>query len=305
MVARRRTVFPGVSQDATRELIGLQEDLQRDTADVRKEAIGSSTDAKTESGYAAKFNEVVPVRFPAAGGSIVFPAAGIGTGLRWIEVLVLAGSGPVTIAPTSLQVDGAATVTLTTAGRYAFRSDGLSSWWRATSGSGGGGGGGENLAATLAIGNASGANNIQVDASQHINFGAAGPATSNPQIRSGDATFRIRGGGNLFAFADGAAGIAALVSTADSSLALVQAQGAGSSAHLQSLSGPAIVEGGTTLTLSSGAIQRVVVSAAGEWTTPPGSSGQVWTHQGAGAPPIWAAAGGGGTDPRIFSWWGV
>jgi hypothetical protein len=296
MAARRRTVFPGVSQDATKELIGLQDDQQRESAALRQEAIGSTTDTKTASGYAAKFNETVRVLFPAGGGSVVFPAAAVGSVNRWIEVIVLAGSGPVKIVPESKQVDGAANVTLTTAGRYAWKSDGLASWWRLSGSSGGGGGGGgENLAATLALGNATGANNVQVDVAQHVNFGLAGPATSNPQIRSGDATFRIRGAGNVFVISD--SGLAGMASTSATGTALVQAQGA---------SGVAQMDSANLLALSTGGISRVVIASTGEWTTPAGSSGQVLTHQGPGVPPIWAAAGGGGgTDPRIFAWFGV
>jgi hypothetical protein len=452
MAARRRTQFPGVSQDATRELIGLQDDLQRDTTALRQETVGSTTDTKT-AGYSARLNEAVRVLMPAAGGTIVFPEAGTATVDKWIDVLVLAGSGPVKVAPTGKQVDGSATVTLTTAGRYSFRSDGISSWWRATNGvsggglspvadetvlanvtgavavpvavalsslagsglvwnsalnqfeaSGGGGGapvgaqyivgtadgtltservatdsseidvtigastatwaliaasvlngklaamaantikgnntgasstpldltvaqttamldvftsslkglapasgggttnflradgtwavpaggggGGENLAATLAIGNSTGANNIQVDAGQHVNFGAAGPATGAPQLRSGDTPFRMRGSGQVIITADGNA--AALNCEGNSGNAAVQAFGTNSIVSLSALDPTSLVR------ISTGGVTRLIIAGNGEWTTPAGSAGQVLTHQGAGVPPLWAAPSGGG-----------
>lgn len=131
----------------------------------------------------------------------------------------------------------------------------------------------------LAIGNSSGANDVQIDASQHLNFGATGPTTSNPQIRSGDDTFRIRGSGNVFVLADGS--IAALASTAASSTAVLQAQGTGSTAQ---------VSGAESVVIDTGGSVRLEVTVDGAWELAgdPGASGEVLTSQGAGAPPIWA-----------------
>lgn len=147
----------------------------------------------------------------------------------------------------------------------------------------------------LGAGNHSGPNNGFVDVGQFINFGLAGPTTSNPQIRSGDATFRIRGGNNVAVLADN--GAATLISTAGGQAA-VQAQGATQPVLLSSVSGPANIEGATQLALRTGGspADRVVIGSTGEWTTPAGSSGQVWTHQGAGTPPIWATPAGASTQ---------
>lgn len=133
----------------------------------------------------------------------------------------------------------------------------------------------------LAIGNSSGANDVQIDVGQHLNLGATGPTTSDPQIRSGDATFRIRGGGNTFVLADGS--VAALASTTAGSTALLQAQGAGSVAQ---------VSGGGSVVIDSGGSVRLEFTSAGAWEldgTDPGASGEVLTSAGAGAPPVWAA----------------
>lgn len=293
MAARRRTSFPGLPQDAQRELIGLQDGLLQDTADLRSEAVGRTTDTKTST-YSARFNEAIRVAFPAAGGSIILPSAGVATADKWIEILLLTGSGPCKVVPDSLLVDGAATVTLTTAGRYAYRSDGISSWWRAPS-SGGGGGGGESLAATLAIGNTSGANNMVMDAGRFIQLGAVGPVTGAPQLRSGDATFRMRGSGQVVITGDTNA---ALNSEGAVGLAVVQAFGAGGNVRLAAMNATG------TCSLATNSVDRLVIAPSGEWTNPAGAVGQVLTHNGA-APPIWAAAAGGGTDPRIFAWFGV
>jgi hypothetical protein len=294
LATRRRTSFPGLPQDAQRELIGLQDGLLQDTADLRSEAVGRTTDTKTAT-YSARFNEAIRVAFPAAGGSIIFPSAGVATADKWIEVLLLTGSGPCKVVPESLLVDGAATVTLTTAGRYAYRSDGISSWWRAPSG-GGGGGGGEDLAATLALGNTSGANDMIISAGRFIQLGAVGPVAGAPQLRSGDAVFRMRGSGTVVVTGEASA---ALNSEGAGGQALLQAFGLGGNvgAFAQNATG--------TCALGTNSTNRLVIASTGEWTTPAGAAGQVLTHQGAGVPPIWAAAGGGGTDPRIFAWFGV
>lgn len=279
MPARRRTTFPGLPQDAVTELVGMQDGLQKDTADLRAATVGSTTDTKT-SGYNARFNEAIRVQFPAAGGTLTFPAAATASVDRWIEVLLL-GGGACKVQPTSGLVQGAASESLTTAGRYMYRSDGLNSWWRA--GSSGGGGGGS-WSASLAIGATSGANNPIVDVGQFMQFGLVGPTTSSPQIRSGDANLRIRG--------------SAIVSVGGVSGASLFTTGAGAPVEVGSDAGT------VNITTNAGTV-RLAIANTGEWTTPAGSSGQVLTHQGAGVPPVWAAAAGGGTDPRIFAWFGV
>jgi hypothetical protein len=164
-------------------------------------------------------------------------------------------------------------------------------------------GGGEDLAKTLRIGNSTGALPIQVDVGQHVNFGVAGPTTSTPQIRSGDATFRIRGGGNVFVLAD--AGVAAVAAVGAAGTALLQAQGAGGNATVQALSGiatldgssaanvisagPVSLSGATGATIATGGVNRVVINTGGEWATPAGVAGQHWVHRGPNTPPVWAS----------------
>jgi hypothetical protein len=136
MPARRRTAFPGISKEASDQLIALQDDLSRDTASLRTESVGRTTDTKTAA-YSARFNETIPCQMPAAGGALTFPGAGVATADKWIEVIVK-GGGPVKVQPTSGLVQGVASESLTTPGRYMYRSDGLTSWWRVAAGSGGG-----------------------------------------------------------------------------------------------------------------------------------------------------------------------
>lgn len=133
---RRRTRFPGIPEAATKELVGLQDDVNAELRVLRGEAIGATTDTKS-TGYSARYNERIRVLFPAAGGQIVFPAADPSSQNKWIEVLKI-GGGNVTIVPTRLQVQGAASLVLTTNGFYYFQSDGQTSWWIQPTGGGGG-----------------------------------------------------------------------------------------------------------------------------------------------------------------------
>lgn len=123
----------------------------------------------------------------------------------------------------------------------------------------------------------SGGSNVWMDAGQYLNFGLEGPATANAQIRSGDAVFRIRcanqvsviGDTNLVLAANGVAGLVAIQAT----------------------------DTNGTVSLATAGALRVVIAGTGEWTTPAGALGNVWTHQGLGVPPTWAAGGGGATGP--------
>lgn len=123
----------------------------------------------------------------------------------------------------------------------------------------------------------SGGSNVWIDAGQYLNFGLEGPTTANAQIRSGDAVLRIRctnqisviGDTNLVLAANGVAGLVAIQAT----------------------------DTNGTVSLATAGALRVVIAGTGEWTTPAGALGNVWTHQGPGAPPIWAAGGGGATGP--------
>lgn len=132
MAARRRTAYPDLPQAAAAQLNAVHAELAQDTASLRDAAIGSTTDTKTGD-YSARYNEAIRCQMSSAGGALTFPAAAVGSVDKWIEVILL-GGGPVKVQPTGGLVDGAASVSLTQPGRYMFRSDGLSSWWRATGG---------------------------------------------------------------------------------------------------------------------------------------------------------------------------
>lgn len=150
----------------------------------------------------------------------------------------------------------------------------------------------------LAVDATSGANNPIVSVGQFMQFGAVGPTTSSPQIRSGDATFRIRGGGNTFIFADGAASTAALIATASDGIALLQAQGASGTASVSS--GATIsISAATTIGFVTATVPRLTIEADGSWNLAGdnGTTGEVLTSQGATSPPIWAPVTGDGLGP--------
>jgi hypothetical protein len=136
---RRRSLIPGLPPDATKEIVAIQDGLLQGAKDLREQSVGGTTETKTAS-FTARLNFLHRILAPAAGLSVTFPAADSKVQNSWIELVLLAGSGPVTVRATSLQVDGAATAALTTAGRYAFRPDGLTSWWSVRAGGSGGGG---------------------------------------------------------------------------------------------------------------------------------------------------------------------
>ena len=111
----------------------------------------------------------------------------------------------------------------------------------------------------LSQGATSGASNPIVDVGQFMQFGAVGPTTNSPQIRSGDAAFRIAGGG-------------ALTELSGASQVRVSAAATGTSAALSYV---------------IGGVARWTILGNGEWSTPAGTSGQFWKHNGA-AFPVWA-----------------
>lgn len=129
--------------------------------------------------------------------------------------------------------------------------------------------------ADLGAGNHSGPNNPFIDVGQFLNLGLAGPVTGSPQIRSGDATLLIRGSQGTSV-------------TADASTAFM-----GSTAADVQLSGQ------TGISLSTGGASRVTIAGTGEWTIPAGSSGQVWTHRGAGNAPTWQATAASAAPPGL------
>lgn len=112
----------------------------------------------------------------------------------------------------------------------------------------------------------SGGNNAFWDVGQFANFGLAGPLTSAPQITCGDATFRIRGGGNVAIFADG--GIAQL-------------------------------SGSTQINLVTGVTGRLAIDSTGAWSLAgiAGAAGQVPTSAGPGADMVWSTPSAGSAMP--------
>lgn len=111
----------------------------------------------------------------------------------------------------------------------------------------------------------SGGSNVWIEIGQFVNFGLDGPTSNNPQIRSGDNVFRL----------------------AATAANIIQLEGG--SVRLNGSTNVAFLTG-----VAPGTV-RVTIDATGEWTSPAGALGNVWTHQGPGAPPIWSAGGGGAT----------
>jgi hypothetical protein len=134
----------------------------------------------------------------------------------------------------------------------------------------------------LGVGATSGTNNPIVDVGQFMQFGLVGPTTSSPQIRSGDAFFRI---GCTGGFVTSAASVSM---SATAGNMLLSASGIAALAS----SGAASVQG-SSVSWNTSSTPRVVIGSTGEWTTPAGTSGLAWVHQGAG-PPIWASVGNSG-----------
>lgn len=136
MPTKRRTSFTDLPPNSSKELVSLQDSLIKDLSDLRQETIGLTTDTKVGP-YAARYNESIRVLPPAAGTTMTFPPANSTTQNKWIEIMKL-GGGALVIRPTSLLIDGAAFVTLTTAGLYSYRSDGGTGWWKAATAAAGG-----------------------------------------------------------------------------------------------------------------------------------------------------------------------
>lgn len=136
MAVRRRTKFEGIGERATRELVGLQDELAADNRALRDEVVGVTTDDKVSGTYGVRFSERIRCLPAAAGLDLVFPTADAVTQNRWIEVLHQ-NANPVRIRAIKGNVQGVPLLTLTTAGLYYFSSDGKSSWWSAPIGSGG------------------------------------------------------------------------------------------------------------------------------------------------------------------------
>lgn len=109
------------------------------------------------------------------------------------------------------------------------------------------------------------------DVGDFANFGLDGPTTSSPQIRSGDAVFRIRGTNQVSVIGDTIAVLAAN----------------GGNASVQSTTNDVKLQASANVSLETGGLPRVVIASTGEWTTPAGANLNVFTHRGAGTPPTW------------------
>lgn len=123
----------------------------------------------------------------------------------------------------------------------------------------------------LAVDATSGVNNPIVSAGQFMQFGAVGPTTSSPQIRSGDAVFRIRCTNQVSVIGDTAAVLAAN----------------GGNASVQSTTNDVRLIANAAISFEPGNVATLVMGSTGEWTTPAGTTGQVWSHTGTGTPPTW------------------
>lgn len=135
---RRRTTIPGLPKEATKEIVAIQDAILEALAELRQEAVGSTTDSKQTRTYSARYNEFIRCLPAAAGLDIVFPPADSKTATRWIWILKV-GGGNVRLKATSGKIQGVTTVqTLTTNGLYIYQSDGLDSWWGTVGGGGGG-----------------------------------------------------------------------------------------------------------------------------------------------------------------------
>lgn len=274
MSFRRRTQFPGVDPRAVQELVDLQADLARDIEGLRVEAIGQTTDTKQSGAYPVRYNERVRCFAGAAGLDLNFAAATSRTQNKWIEVLKL-GGGDVRCRATSGTVQGAALLTLTTPGFYYFQSDGVDGWWIQPIG---GGGGGEDWAATLAIGNTSGANSPSIDAGQRLDIAGGG-------LAGGD----VRGATALTLTAT--AGLAQL--RADANVAAIVGQ---AGAIVQGTAGGIAIQtvGANSIRMLTNSVERYEIEGTGalQVNGVVGAAGEVLTSNGPGTPPSWQAASG-------------
>lgn len=126
---------------------------------------------------------------------------------------------------------------------------------------------------TLATDPTSNGHNPIVSVGDFLQLGLVGPTGSSPQIRSGDAVFRIRGGAVV---SIGAVTGAALFTT-------------GGALQLSADAGLLDLVAGSGVSITTGGFPRLTISGStGEWTFPAGSSGQFWKHSGA-ANPSWAS----------------
>jgi hypothetical protein len=129
----------------------------------------------------------------------------------------------------------------------------------------------------LAVDATSGANNPIVSVGQFIQLGLAGPTTGSPQLRSGDAIFRMRGSAQVIITGETDV---AVNSQGAAGNAVLQALGAGGNVAMSALNTTG------TATIATNSASRLVIASTGEWTVPSGSAQQYLKHNGA-APPVW------------------
>lgn len=260
-MAGNRFAPPVVTDPATsRGLQGLADSLDASAAPPNYAP-------RTDALVAVPAGAFQPVSPRSGGQDVVIPTA-IGSNVgRTVTLFIVNALGTCRVRPVSGTIDGLSATTLpagiTTV--LELTSDGAGNWASVL--------GGQNWAAVLARGATSGANNPIVSVGQFMQFGLVGPTTSNPQIRSGDAVFRVRG---TSAVSIGAGTTVSVFSAGD--------------AQLASDAGNVRFDGFTSVIVTTGAlVPRLVITSAGEWTTPTGGAlGKYLRHAGPGAPPTWA-----------------
>lgn len=297
-------VIPNLDPEANRQLIAALQQISRDLGDLAEPKVLTAVQT---TDYTALLGELVRTNPPSTSMRVLLPQGNsTNQGLRvGVAVLSVASSGTVivSVAGGTQTVDAAATKTLSTVGIVEFVSLGENGWESLGIGTTAGGGGAD-WSTTLGLGAHSGAHTPIIDAGQALNFAvgatgitASGALTVNVtnvfELDSTDAHIHPTGAlhlgheGFTLSIHQGCLG------TWDSVCDIFSLQ-----------TGNGITQSaGTTFTLSTGATNRLAISAAGEWTVPTGGAlGRVLTHQGAGTPPIWAAPAGGSvsfTDATI------
>lgn len=250
--------------------------------------------ALTTGVYVARYDDMARV---SAGGSLSLPPANASSASKRVGLFVVgAGSVRVTAQAATLPgglrqgtVNGASFDSVLGPGYAEFVSDGAGAWSSTSSSESGAAAASaaesddlQGLASVLEENPHSGAFSAFMDANQFINFGLPGPSTSSPQLRSGDATFRVRGSG--------------VVSVGGVTGASFFATGAAATVAVSSDAGPVSLDAFQGLTITTGAlVPRVAIDASGAWklNNVAGAATQVATSQGPGLPVIWAPAGAG------------
>lgn len=248
--------------------------------------------------YTARYDDIARVQ---AGGSLSLPAANASSASKRVGLIVI-GSGLVRVTAQAATLPGGSrqgTVSGATfelalgPGFVEYVSDGSGGWSSTSSASSGA----ASVAAAAVVptwanvlkaGPHSGAFSAFVDTGRFINFGLPGPTASSPQIRSGDAAFRIRGAGNI--------SVGAVTSST------LFATGAAALVQISSDAGPVSVDGFQGVTITTGAlVPRLAFDATGAWAVSnvAGATGQLITSQGPGTPVLWADPAGSTSTVNI------